>query len=495
MKLSLDLFGAANGDRTRYARRLAFVCYCGLLAVNVCVHTLWADEADLWVMARETNLHDFVRYFAAAGHPPLWFAVIFPFARLGFPAVAMQVVNAGIAVGVAWLLFFRSPFSTWLCVTFMFSMYMAFQYAVVARGYMLMILLLLLLAVSYRQRFERPWRYSVLLGLLFASEAFVFAPVAALGVWYAVECWRRDDRSRFRAPLLTAVVLALVAAASLLPFDGLGTMDGRYRSTHHFYGAFGVNVRRAFFSVVGWRNEFGVSKSSAWRPFIENAELTLGYLWVGLGLAVVWPSAWLGMALCWIAGFYGLFTFIYHGESWHAGLMPVFLLWTLWLYRETHGAPRSRWQARAGQVLAVGLLLSFGIGDCLEALVVFDTWQLPYSGGKDMARYLRQVYPNEVVASSVCFQTASVAAYLPAGTQFWIAGEGQLRSYVRWGASHDRCMESYNAIAPEILSGADRRQLLVVATDRLKVPPGAHVIGLHSSRGLFEEFRLYAVTN
>jgi hypothetical protein len=494
VKLSIDLFSPAEADRPRHVRRVAFVCYCALLAVNVSVHTLWADEADLWVMARETSLHDFLRYFSAAGHPPLWFAVVFPFARLGFSAAAMQVVNAAFAVGVAWLVFFRSPFSTWLCVTFMFSMYMAFQYAVVARGYMLMILLLLLLAASYRQRFERPWRYCVLLGLLFNSEAFVFMPVAALAVWYVVECRRRDDRARFRRPVMTAVVLALVAVGSLLPLDGLGNMDSRYRSTQHFYDAFGINVRRAFFQAVVWRKEFWVS-NSAWWPFIANVELGLCSLWVALTFAVLWRSAWVGIALSWIAGFYGLFTFIFRGESWHAGLIPVFLLWTLWLFRETHDAPALRWQAWAGHALAAGLLLSFALGDCLQALVTCDTRQLPYSGGKDMAEYLHREYPNQIVASAVCFQTASVAAYLPAGTPFFITGERQVRSYVRWGASHDRCMDSYNEIAPDILSAADHQRLLVITTDRLKLPPGAQVVGLHSSRGLLEEFRLYAVTN
>jgi hypothetical protein len=72
MTLSPALFSAAADDRTGYVRRVAFVGYCALLAVNVSVHTLWADEADLWVMVRETNLHDFVRDFASAGHPPLW---------------------------------------------------------------------------------------------------------------------------------------------------------------------------------------------------------------------------------------------------------------------------------------------------------------------------------------------------------------------------------------------------------------------------------------
>jgi len=323
-------------------------------------------------------------------------------------------------------------------------------------------------------------------------------PAAALAVWYVVECRRRAGGiKRVAGPILATGGLALMALVSLVPVDRVGDMQHFYRSTQHFYTAYEVNLRRAFFAAVQWRPQFYVRNDSAWAPSIRTGELWLGYLFLALALIAMWPSAWVGLTILWLAVFYGFFTFVYHGEYWHAGLIPVFLVWTLWLFYEACGPDinKSWWQTSARRALAAGLLLSFGLGDYLGARVQSDLWQTPWSGSKEMARYLEDTYRQRTITSVCCFQGGAVEAYLPAGTRFWIAGEHRIGSYVIWGRFHDRCMDTYNQLMPEIADRATHEQVLVLATDRVRTPPGVTLAPLHSSAGLFESFRLYSVAN
>lgn len=499
--MRLSVFAAEQeGKAAFYLCCAVLLGYWTLVAFGAWHHTLWGDEADPWVMARETDWHDFLRYFSYTGHPPLWFSVLFPFARAGFPISTMQVINVLFAMAVSWLVLFRSPFSLWFRIGFLFTVGMGFQYAVVTRGYMMMILLMFLLAVLYPRRFACRWRYGMLLALLFNTESFVIVPTAVLAVSYTLEClWRQGGLRRYGFPIGLAGLGALISLLSLLPFDGMENMQSYYRSDHHFYGAFFRNIRTGFFSETVWYGLPVIFPFLHGVPYVQAVALGLGSLLLVVTAALVRRSRWIVFLAAWVGWFYVIFTFLYHGWYWHALLFPVFVTWTLWLF-SVSGA--GRLPIRFGRGLRLAMALCFlpmlAAGPHATLLAHRDGYRTPYSGSKAMAAYIRQHgYDRQVLVSLVCFCTSSLSGYLP-DTLFWITGEKRIAPYIIWGAAQDRCTRSWNILSVEAAEKARTEPLLVIATSStIKLPPdlAPHlaVEQLHATPGLMERFVLLRV--
>ena len=69
---------------------LVFVVLIFLTMIN---HELWRDEAQAWLVVRDLSPLGIIDHVKTEGHPLLWYAVLFPFAKLHFPVFSMQVVS------------------------------------------------------------------------------------------------------------------------------------------------------------------------------------------------------------------------------------------------------------------------------------------------------------------------------------------------------------------------------------------------------------------
>ena len=56
-------------------------------------HEIWRDEAQVWCIVRDLNFFDAFQMARNEGHPFLWYMVVMPFAKLGLPVEAMQIVG------------------------------------------------------------------------------------------------------------------------------------------------------------------------------------------------------------------------------------------------------------------------------------------------------------------------------------------------------------------------------------------------------------------
>src|ERR1039458_2083805 len=93
--------------------RVRWLVWVGLMILLIVIrvnHEPWRDEIDTWVVARDANWSEFLAYFASSGHPPLWYLLNLALVRLGLPLEAQGVLPICSALGMAWLLLFRSPF-------------------------------------------------------------------------------------------------------------------------------------------------------------------------------------------------------------------------------------------------------------------------------------------------------------------------------------------------------------------------------------------------
>lgn len=130
---------------------LAFVLYIAIIAIVMCFHEPWFDEAQSWLIARDSSLTDIISVRPHyEGHPPFWNLLLALAAKNSVPyefgIKGIQLVCASL-LG-AWLIF-KSPFkSASSLATFLipFTYFACFQYGVTSRPYALLCLSLLVAA-------------------------------------------------------------------------------------------------------------------------------------------------------------------------------------------------------------------------------------------------------------------------------------------------------------------------------------------------------------
>ena len=138
------------------------------------VHEPWFDEALAWLISRDGTLYELL--FVTPhyeGHPALWHIILMPFAKLGAPyEVSLSLVSL-IFSGLAMSLFiYKAPFKRIIRLTMPFTYYLFFQYGVISRPYCIMILAFVLMAMTFRNRNEKPGRFVLSLWLLCLSSAY-----------------------------------------------------------------------------------------------------------------------------------------------------------------------------------------------------------------------------------------------------------------------------------------------------------------------------------
>ena len=145
----------------------------GVIVIGI-FHEPWFDEAQAWSIARTASYHDMIFEVGHyEGHPPLWYLLLSPFAKLGAPyELSLKAVNLVICAAAVWVILYKSPFPKIVRCLIPFSFYFFYQTAVICRPYSLVMLALVLLAAFYKSRNEKPLRYILSMLLLCASHTY-----------------------------------------------------------------------------------------------------------------------------------------------------------------------------------------------------------------------------------------------------------------------------------------------------------------------------------
>src|SRR3954466_10074009 len=211
----------------------------------------------------------------------------------------------------------------WLRGGIIFSYFIAYQYAVVARSYALDLLLIPLIAASFASRLNRPVWYGALLGLVANVNAHSFIIAAPLFGEFLIASWKRDRLER-RQAFGCGIYLAAAAAAALQAWPPSDTgfppnseaLPGLLRGV--------VMMTEAF-----------VDRVDGWSPGPPDGASVLGGLVLSIVLLI--PSALLlvraRLALLATAVCAGLlaFSILKHANAWHAGLLFLFWIFAIWI--------------------------------------------------------------------------------------------------------------------------------------------------------------------
>lgn len=163
---------------------IALILYTILNIFLLTFHEPWRDEIHVWLITKNLSLPELFMAVNYDGHPILWYLVIYPFSKLGFPLITLNLVSIGILIFSAYVFLFKVKLPTWFKMLCLFTIPFTYTYSVISRNYSLIVLLCMLIAAYYPKRYDKPILYSILITLLIHTHTLVWGLVAGLTITF-----------------------------------------------------------------------------------------------------------------------------------------------------------------------------------------------------------------------------------------------------------------------------------------------------------------------
>ena len=211
-----------GGFQNKRTDLIVFLTFAVLLVAAMSVHEPWFDEAESWLIARDNTLYEMI--FVTPhyeGHPSLWWLLLAIPAKLGVPyEIGLKSVQLVFALFYAYLIVFCSPFPKPVKYLLPFTYFLFFQHGVMARPYSMMTVAMILSAITWEERNEKPARFCAALGFLCLTSAYGILIAGGIAVVWTIELLR--DKKLFSnltriLSMLGLLLLALFLLYTLLP--------------------------------------------------------------------------------------------------------------------------------------------------------------------------------------------------------------------------------------------------------------------------------------
>lgn len=387
--------------------------YAAVVAATVPRHEPWFDEAQSWLLGRDLTLPKLIGWIRYEGTPPLWQIILWGANRLHLPYAALGWISGAIAVAGMFVFLRFAPFPWPVKLLLPFSYFFLYQYAVVARSYVLLPLLAFSAAALYKDAARRPF--------LFFAVLFLLANVSAHGT------------------LLSAGIAAAFVVETLGRWSSL---DAAARRRHgEAVGLYGLAMLGIVWMVwpavdctfpvmpQGWDGAAGAMAGG----LVDN--LTLSALVLIVAVAWCLYRRAVGGLLIPLVLLLVFFEKVYV-NVWHYGAITICLitgLWIAWSAGDSVAgdsvAGKRRRDAVANGIMAVVLALVLGVQIPWSVKTIRYDWAAPYSGARNAAMYLKAVGANEQRVFAFGFSSVAILPYfdhqifenqrMPGGTTFW----------------------------------------------------------------------------
>jgi hypothetical protein len=389
---------------------VVLVTYTALVAWTVAHHIPWADEAQAWLIARDSSLSEIFRTdLRYEGSPGLWHFFLWILCRLHISFAAMRWISPAIPVAGIWVFLRYSPFPLILRVAVPFSFYLLYQYAVLARSYVAVPLLVFIAAMLFSKPGRNIVWLAIVLGLManLCSQGFCIS--LGLAAMLVLRLWRqRADSQLFTRNRFVAASLVLCALWAFAAWSAAPTRDNRYMPEWDpvYQREHMAERQKAFVDSktlasesdamhfrgynrlkhIEYRFTTGVTKglSNSWIVSVLFAGAVLLYLGFTKNLFDFLPYVLLQI----------LFTYV-AGHAWHLGNIFVALVGILWIdWPLAEQAKDTVWR----RILTLALL-AIVIEQCFWSVRAIRADTIgKYSGDKEAAEFLASHMAGKTVA-------------------------------------------------------------------------------------------------
>ncbi len=392
-----------------------FVVYAALTLWVVLHHEPWRDEADTWLLMRDANATEILRYASWGGTPLLFHLTILPFARSGLPYLSQQLLVLLYAWGAVWLVLRSPAFPLPIKLLFPFSFYPSFEYSVVARPYAPFMLLLFLMAAQWRTREEKSVRLAIAIALLANVTMHGLLVAALAGLLLLIERIRDATWRRHLTPLAIMILGGLLSVAQMWPRAG-----GQVVARTPDFGTLSYLLGSAFFP-------------DRQLPALIPAAIVFALIAIGVSRRAV-PLSFL---LLTVGAMLAVFLYVWMGGTRHAGILFLLAVTALWI-AHAYGSLR----------LQKGVMTAFAFSLAWSAVTASGFWlddlRFPFSGGRWMAAYIQRAGLEQAQFGGGQSLWNSPLVDLPE-TRIWFPERRDWGTFATW-ALHDKALTEEQAV-------------------------------------------------
>ncbi len=396
----------------------AWLIYSLITFFAVLNHEPNRDEAQVWLIVRDLDISSIYYELSAMGHPGIWYLILLPFAKLGFPYVTMLIIHWLIGISAAGILLFRSHLNTLFKVLFLFSYYLLFEYIVPARNYNLTILFLFLIAANYQTRFSHPLRYAFFVFALFNSNTHSFGAALALLLIYV---W--DGSLLGKLKNSRTAILLMLAGLALFIFQMWPSLDVVSRNVTIHSGLIPAFSFDSFWvSITAIQNAF-----IPVTPEYEEIKIALFFTLIFIFFLITLfrtPAVlvFLFLSSAWL--FY-LFSTKLSGSWRHEGLLLIFIVFSIWIssfYEKKNNFLISR-LSFLFNLESFSLFFTKFLCCCFLITLFFGVRSISkeirysYSGAEEAAAFLKENKIQEIAAYP-SWRATPLSPYIPE-TKIW----------------------------------------------------------------------------
>jgi hypothetical protein len=307
---------------------ITFIIYCACVFILASRHEPWADEAQAWLIARDSSLFDLIiNVMKYEGSPSLWQMLLMIPAKCGLPFKYINLLSVSISALGVYIFLRYSPFNPIIKVLLPFTYFIFYQYSIIARSYVLLPLLLFILASFYKKWDSKFIFFAIITGLLgnvsfhaavFSGFIFLYCIINILRNWGTYQ--RRDKGMFFIASIIYGMMM-LIALYEMIPASDCYFAPG-YNSSFFLKIIFGIRLfSDAFFSNYA---------TGDIKPWLVNCyQLSLVLLVIALMLWFFKNKVF----LLYIAPTACLLLFYTNKyvNVWHIGLLFLYFIFVLWV--------------------------------------------------------------------------------------------------------------------------------------------------------------------
>lgn len=479
---------------------LLTIVYVAVVLPFVWRHEIWRDEAQAFLLARDSaSPWQLVMNARYEGHPLLWHMLLWCLTRIWLNPLGMQLLHLAMAAGSVYLFARYAPVPFLTKILFAFSYYSFFEYAIIARNYQPMLLLTLAFCVLWQRRRSSFLWQSLVLGLL--AHTNIFGTLISLAL-FSLMFWEMNAtrigwgawRAHYVRSGLAILLFGALAAAAIMtmkpPADsGFATTWTWNLTPHHIQ-----ETQRA---VWGGLMPVPPDTENFWNRNIldgHNAKNVTTYLYwlVGItaGLLLFSPRG----LYVYLIGSSAIVAFIYVkyiGSVRHQGSLYVVLLCAAWIALAPRPKPPRYFGQLARGLLQVALIGFLAVHVWASVIVYKNISHMKLTNGRQAAECLKQnMRPDEPLIADLDATTASIAAYLP-GHQFYFPRGDRWGTYTIWDQARHK--KSAFQIARAMAEEKKQSVIVILFGGNSRGPRDAEKLGAFGGSSIGDDYTIFRI--